>query len=30
LPDAASADLQRLGHDLDRALERLGATGSHR
>jgi len=28
LPSAASADLTRLGHDLDRALERLGVTGS--
>ena len=28
LPDAASADLTRLGQDLDRALVRLGVTGS--
>lgn len=28
LPDSASADVGRLGHDLDRALERLGVTGS--
>jgi hypothetical protein len=28
LPDAALADLTRLGQDLDRALDRLGVTGS--
>jgi len=28
LPEAASADVTRLAHDLDRALERLGVTGA--